>query len=163
MDIALRFSEQGDFDLVVKDRDLMGDPGPVTPITISLYSDRVARTDDPLPEIMPGVKTDRGGWWGDLVRSDGRRDPIGSRLWLLSREKETRETVARAKEYVTEGLAWAKVQGGSTKEEVTDEGRGRMKIDIQAKFPWLENDEGTDRWTAIIDLKEPLRSLVVGG
>jgi phage gp46-like protein len=163
MDIALKFTEKGDFDLKVEGRDLVGDPGPATPITVSLYSDRVARTDDPLPEFMPGVKSDRRGWWGDLIREKGQADPIGSRLWLLYREKELPEVVFRAQEYVAEALTWIRKLGGTFKETVTDEGRGRLKIDVQAKLPWLENDLGTERWSVILDLREPDRMMVIGG
>ena len=95
-DLALLNTEHGDFDLVIEDGDLLGDDGLMTAVTISVFTDRLARDDDPLPESMPGQVSDRQGWWGDLMRLDGRAAPIGSRLWLLNREKETQEVVNRA-------------------------------------------------------------------
>lgn len=70
----------------------------VTAVLISLFTDRVANADD---EISDGSNDPRG-WWGDL----GERYPIGSRLWLLNREKQTAETAARAKDYIAEALQW---------------------------------------------------------
>lgn len=70
-------------------------------VLISLFTDRRAAPDDPLPE--PG--TDRRGWVGDaLATIEG--DRIGSRLWLLRRAKQTEETRVRAIGYVREALAW---------------------------------------------------------
>ena len=79
-DLALLNSDAGDFDLSIVDGDLLGDDGLMTAVTVSLFTDRLAREDDPLPESMPGKEPDRRGWWGDLVRLDGRANPIGSRL-----------------------------------------------------------------------------------
>lgn len=70
-----------------------------TAVIISLFTDRRARADDVLPE---GDNGDRRGWWADAF---GDR-PIGSRLWLLGREKQLPVVVARAKEYAEEALAW---------------------------------------------------------
>jgi phage gp46-like protein len=84
------------------------DRGLATAVIVSLFSDRRARQDDRLP----GGADDRRGWWGDAMPPrDGtsqvmQGDRIGSRLWLLEREKVTRETLARAKDYVAEAVAW---------------------------------------------------------
>ena len=66
---------------------------------ISLFSWRKSNNDD-------GVDIpNRQGWWGDTFAAD-TNDRIGSRLWLLQREKLTDEVVARAREYAEESLQW---------------------------------------------------------
>lgn len=99
MDIATFFDAaayRGDFAVaygaMAADTDLQ------TAVIISLFTDRRAEADDPLPDQAAS----RRGWWGDALAK--RR--IGSRLWLLSREKQLREVVNRAREYTEESLAW---------------------------------------------------------
>ncbi|WP_289170993.1 phage GP46 family protein [uncultured Parasutterella sp.] len=66
---------------------------------ISLFSWRKSNDDD-------GVNIpNRQGWWGDTFASE-TNDRIGSRLWLLRREKLTDDVVARAREYAEESLQW---------------------------------------------------------
>jgi phage gp46-like protein len=160
MDLALVFTEHGDFDLAVEGRDLLGDPGPVTPLTVSLFTDRIARTDDPLPEYLPGRKSDRRGWWGDAESGDWA-DPVGSRLWLLHREKELPEVTARAYEYVRECLAWIEAKAGLSEVKVTDEGRGRLKIEARVRIPGLDERE-KNSWTVLMDLTKPSRANLLG-
>ncbi len=69
-------------------------------IIISLFTDRRALSDDPLPG---GIGSDPRGWWGDAV-PDAR--PLGSRLWLLHREKVIPETLRRVEDYAREALQW---------------------------------------------------------
>lgn len=69
-----------------------------TAILNSLFTDRQAAEDDEIPD---GTTNPRG-WWGDLD-SDAQ---IGSRLWLLSRSKQTPETLQRAYDYIVEALQW---------------------------------------------------------
>jgi phage gp46-like protein len=66
-------------------------------VMISLFTDRVANSDD----VIPDGTNDPRGWWGDDAAL-----PIGSRLWLLSRAKQTTETLARAQDYIAEALQW---------------------------------------------------------
>ena len=73
----------------------------VTAVAVALFTHRTAEDDDPLPHFA----SDRRGWWGDHeAREIHGGWPIGSRLWLLSREKQTEETRARAEEYIREAL-----------------------------------------------------------
>jgi len=65
---------------------------------ISLFTDRIANSDD----VIPDGTDDPRGWWGDL----GEDKPIGSRLWLLSRAKQTQETLNNAVDYAKEALEW---------------------------------------------------------
>jgi len=71
-----------------------------TAATISLFTDRLAEPDDPLPDPNDG---DRRGWWADWEAAGG---PIGSRLWLISREKQTEDVRQRAEAYCREALQW---------------------------------------------------------
>jgi phage gp46-like protein len=88
-------------DLAIASNDLVTDEGLETAIILSLFTDRRAAEED----VMPFGETDRRGWFGDAAPVvDG--DKIGSRLWMLTREKQTNETLARAKQYCTEALAW---------------------------------------------------------
>lgn len=79
-----------------------------TAVMVALNTDRRALPDDALPQP---ASDDRRGWWGDTDSGtiwDGW--PIGSRLWLLSREKitdagaERGATIERARGYVREAL-----------------------------------------------------------
>ena len=65
-----------------------------TAILISLFSDRQAAPGD----VIPDGSNDPRGWWGD--------NTIGSRLWLLSRSKQTQDTLQRAYDYIAESLQW---------------------------------------------------------
>lgn len=70
----------------------------LTAIYISLFTDRIANPDD----VLPDRSQDPRGWWGDT----GQDKPVGSRLWLLSRAKQSTETLNLAKDYITEALQW---------------------------------------------------------
>lgn len=67
-----------------------------TAIIISLFSDRMAQPDD----VIPDGTNDPRGWWAD------DEVPIGSRLWLLRRSKQTKETLQKAYDYIAEALQW---------------------------------------------------------
>jgi phage gp46-like protein len=73
------------------------DDGLATAVLLSLFLDARAAPDD--------GATDRRGWLGDAL-SPVPGDRIGSRLWLLAREKQTDETLRRAEDYAAEALAW---------------------------------------------------------
>ena len=68
-------------------------------VLISLFSWRKSNADD-------GVDIPhRQGWWGDSF-AVVQGDRIGSRLWLLQREKVTEITARRAEAYAEESLRW---------------------------------------------------------
>lgn len=85
---------------------LATDDGLRTAILISLFTDARARADDRLPD----KGADPRGWWGNAFSPVAGRE-LGSRLWLLNREKLTAETVERARGYAVEALAWLKDDG----------------------------------------------------
>lgn len=68
-------------------------------VIISIFTWRRANPGDTLPG------TEKMGWWGDTY-PEVENDRIGSRLWLLSREKMTQTTLIKAREYVEEALQW---------------------------------------------------------
>jgi phage gp46-like protein len=88
-------------DWVFEPPDLVNDDGLGTAVVLSLFTDRLAEPDDVLPDLSQS--NDRRGWWADTGAPEG---PMGSRLWLLSREKQTEEVRQRAEFYCREALEW---------------------------------------------------------
>lgn len=104
-DFALGINTLG-IDLSIEANDFKPDDGLRTAVLISVFANRRALDSD----VLPAGGDDRRGWWGDAVpvepSRDGRPDLTGSRLWLLSREKQTAQVLTRARQYVREALAW---------------------------------------------------------
>ncbi|MGP0906915.1 phage GP46 family protein [Serratia sp. CY76391] len=84
-------------DWQVMQGDLLNGNDLYTAIYISLFTDRQARDDDDLDGSR-----DRRGWWGDL----GEDVPIGSRLWLLRRQKLTTAVAIKAEDFANEAVRW---------------------------------------------------------
>lgn len=87
------------FDIALDGADLARDDGLRTAVILSLFLDRRADAND----VRDGEDR-RGSWMDQYLGSDG--DRLGSRLWLLAREKETAATLNRARTYAQEALAW---------------------------------------------------------
>lgn len=104
-DILLAFGALG-MDLQLAQNDLLTDDSLLTAVIISLFTDRQAEPGDELP----AGGSDRRGWWADATLPGGK-DKIGSRLWLLKREKQLPSVLARIKEYAEEALAWLVTDG----------------------------------------------------
>ncbi|PWI81128.1 hypothetical protein DEO48_05265 [Enterobacter sp. CGMCC 5087] len=83
-------------DWVVVSGDLQQGNDLETAIYISLFTDRLARDDDQIDG------TDRRGWWADT----GETYLIGSRLWLLRRQKLTSAIAGKAVDFCREALQW---------------------------------------------------------
>lgn len=118
------------------------DPADLTPqaifetaIIISLFTDRLANDDD----IIPDGSRDRRGFWGDAL-SSVPGDKIGSRLWLLSREKQMTPVLRRAEEYAYEALEWMLEDGVASHITVvaTNPTMGWLKLDIDIQKPATE-------------------------
>jgi len=136
-DLALSFDgETLTSDIVVGETDLATDEGLAAAVVISLFTDARARPEDFLPDDarVPGeaaaygasgadLARDRRGWWGDLVpprqAAEMAEHRTGSRFWLLSREKQTPETLRRAEEYAREALEWLIADGIARAVQVT--------------------------------------------
>jgi phage gp46-like protein len=113
-DIRTAFKDfSGDWELLSPG--LAEDDGLETAVIISLFTDRRAEADDELP-----AGDDRRGWWGDAL-AEVEGDRIGSRLWLLSREKQLPQVLARAREYALEALQWLIEDGVASAVDVTAE------------------------------------------
>jgi len=108
-------------DWLVKGGSLASDAGLGSAIVISLFTDRRANADD----VLPDGGSDRRGWWGDAVAPvnapEGRPWLTGSRLWLLSREKQTAETAHRAEAYCREAMEWVTRLGVADRVDVAAE------------------------------------------
>lgn len=96
-------------------------------VLISLFTWRRANADDPLPGL------DRFGWWGDNFASEAN-DRIGSRLWLLAREKMQQTTANRAKEYAEEALEWLINDGVAARVDVEAERQGTDRIALACRI-----------------------------
>jgi phage gp46-like protein len=79
-----------------------------TAVIVALGTDGLAERTDVLPDPD---SSDRAGWWGDLDAEEIWGGwPIGSRLWLLRRDKiadpgsHRGATVTRADRYIREAL-----------------------------------------------------------
>lgn len=104
--------------------DLVAEDSLRTAVILSLFLDRRANDDD----ILPNGSDDRRGWWADTVApmtdygiggGSASGDRIGSRLWLLSREKQLAGVLERAQHYAEEALAWLVEDGVATAVQVT--------------------------------------------
>lgn len=90
---------RGDWSIVASDLSSGNDL--TTAVIISLFTDRAAQPGD----VISDGSSDPRGWWGDN-QPDGNTSPIGSRLWLISRVKQTQDTLNRAVTYAKEALQW---------------------------------------------------------
>lgn len=97
MDIALIWKD-GHGDIMQSGTDLLTDDSIETAVIISLFTDRRAEESDDIPD----GSDNRRGWWGDTYSET----PTGSRLWLLSREKQMSSVLLRAEQYAAEALQW---------------------------------------------------------
>lgn len=86
----------------------------VRAVIISLFTWRRANPED----ITEGQKM---GWWGDVAEPPEVNDKIGSRLWLLAREKVLNATFNRAREYAKEALQWLLDDGVASRVDVAAE------------------------------------------
>lgn len=111
---------------------LVEDDGLDTAVIISLFTDRQAEASDVIPD---GTDDKRGHWSDSFPDLDG--DLIGSRLWLLTREKQLPEVMVRAREYCEEALTWM-VQDGVASEvtvTVTNPREGILYAQIEIAKP----------------------------
>lgn len=126
-DVMTRWSEFGG-DWVVDGIDAASDDGLETAIILSLFTDRRAEPEDDV--------TFRRGWWGDALPSaDG--DLIGSRLWLLRREKTLESVRLRAKAYAEEALKWLVddriARAVSVRAELLDRESIAIEVEVQRR------------------------------
>lgn len=90
---------------------LLLDPGLITPIELSLFTDKRA----PEGAELPGGPRDLRGWWGDEFWGPSFEMPqyeIGSWIWLLERSKNRQEALSLLRDYALDAVAWMLVDGG---------------------------------------------------
>jgi len=142
---------EGDYDTALGD--LLNDEGLETAIIISLFTDRRASDDD----ILPFDGDSKRGWWGDLAAPEIEGDQIGSKLWLITREKTTEQTIERARLYVQEALAWMVEDGVAASinvavERVKNNGNDRLEfvVEIKRAYGTLQAEKYSYQWDAQI-------------
>lgn len=118
-------------------------------VIVSLFTWRRANSDD----VTEGQKM---GWWGDLT-AEVANDRIGSRLWLLSREKMLPATLNRAREYAQEALAWMIEDGLASRIEVQAERFGTTGLALAAT---IYRDDGQVASLRFDNVWESIRNAV---
>lgn len=111
--------------------DLVQDFGLRTAVLVSLFTDRLARENDQLPD----GSDDRRGHWSDSYLAND--DLEGSRLWLLEREKVQPDVLRRAEDYSREALQWMLEDGLARTVQVNawTTGRGDMNLAVVITRP----------------------------
>lgn len=98
-------------------------------VLVSLFSDARAGDDED-----PGDGTaNRRGWFGDAyfdAGGTGAGASIGSRLWLLRRQKATPANVALARQAIADALAWLVTAGVASSVDVVAQRRGIDRVDL---------------------------------
>ena len=94
-------------DLAFENGDFQFDDGPVTPVLTAVFLDRRALPDDQVPDptiqtYAPATLNARRGWAMDFLDPNGR--PVGSRMWLLTRAKQSEPVRLAAESYLREAL-----------------------------------------------------------
>jgi len=134
------------FDMAMASAELTTDNSLYTAVIMSLFTDRLANTDD----VIPDATNDRRGWWADAI-SDVQQDKIGSRLWLLSREKQTINVLRRAEEYAYEALTWLLDDGIAKRINIvaTNPKTSFLRLDIEIDRPDLPTARFDYLWEAL--------------
>lgn len=119
-----------------------------TAVVVSLFSWARANPEDVLPYEDAG----REGFWGDAYPVEAGHK-LGSRLWLLRREKLTTQTIARAQEYCREALQWLLDDRIASNVEVVCQRNGVDRLDITVTitryYGGQEVINFADAWRAI--------------
>jgi phage gp46-like protein len=96
-----------------------------TAVLTSIFTWARAKADDFIPEDEPAY-----GWWGENL-TEPEDALTGSRLWLLSRAKQTAKLAETAADSAREALAWLKDEGIASDIEVTPENSaGRITLEV---------------------------------
>lgn len=88
--------------------DLLSGDELLTALLISLFSDAQAGRND----VIPDGSGDPRGWWAG---------PIGSRIWLRSRSRQSAVVLALVKSDIADALAWLVADGVAAAVDVTTE------------------------------------------
>lgn len=132
-------------DLGLANGDLQVDDGLQTAVIMSLFCN--ARAED--TDILPDGETSRRGYWADTPD-----DRMGSKLWLLGREKMLPAVAARARKYVQEALAWMVNTGVAAAVDVETELQQPSSLLIGLKITRGTNRDYDYLWKGISKQKE---------
>ena len=146
---ALLFLSDASVDLRLPGRDLLADDSLYTAVVISLFTDARAGDSDELPPEYE--QNDLRGFWGDALGEES----IGSRLWLLAREKDRDSIRARAEQYASEALAWLTRDGlaQSVEVEAGHPTSGACSLSVTVIYPDKRTREPrTGAWNFKINL-----------
>jgi len=134
-------------DMSVLNGDLVTGGDLYTSVLISLFSDARAVPGDNIPDGTDN----RRGCWSD-VKSDGSIDSTGSRLWLISREKQTKQTLNRAVGYAKEALQWMINDGVAADVSVDGQWNGpgylALKVTISRKDGSVQSYNYNSVWSS---------------
>lgn len=148
-DVGL-FIVDGQIGLKIENGDIVGDSSLETAVLISLFSDQRCSISE-----LPSGHGFRRGWFGDLF-SDFSTDEIGSKLWLLGREKTTLETLAAVETRSIEALQWMIEDGVAKSVEASAEYDELLRIILTVTI--TKPDEETNKYRLIWDEQELLRT-----
>lgn len=135
-------------DVELVEGDLRLEEGLTTCVLVSLFSDGLAREQDPLPD----EGTDRRGWWAGIVLERDRGDEDGSRLWLLERERLSDEVLVRAEEYGREALSWLVREGIAERIEATASRLDLGTMLLELRIVRGSAKERADLWAAQLEV-----------
>jgi len=113
--------ETGEADLAIDGGRYAEDSTRRTMVLLTIGIDSRADED----EVPAG--SDRGGWWAEPFM--GLTQPIGSKLWLVEREKNTARAESKAHRYAEDAFAWWIEAGLADRVDVTVE-RGERFIAV---------------------------------
>jgi phage gp46-like protein len=143
----IRLVQQGEYPLqtevsvdwsLLSDGTLDDSEALATAVVVALGTDRLARRTDRLPDPD---STDRRGWWGDLdTELIWNGWPIGTRLWLLKRDKivgagaDQGSTLVRVDNYIREAIQPFIDQRIASSMDIRVERVGRERIQALIKL-----------------------------
>lgn len=146
MDALLIWREiQGDLQLGAND--LQKDTGLYSSVLVSLFTDRRAEDTDELPL----GETTRRGWWADT-----KERKIGSKLWLLEREKTTLQTATRMRQAAVESLQWMIDEGICSAVDVVTEILDRYTIGMRVVLTRGNNKRYEYLWQGMKDMQREI-------
>jgi len=130
-------------DVLLEAGDLVDESSLESALLLSLFTDARATVE----ELERYGGENPRGWWGD-ADAVVPGDIFGSKLWLLEREVDTRETLARAREYAEQAVAWIVADGLADSVPVLAEYPRRNMLALQVS-PMRTRTPGRERFAFV--------------
>lgn len=127
-DIGLIWTDFG-ADIAVDETGILEGSELKSAVIVSLFSDARAKQ-----EQLPEGEVDRRGWWASP------NEQYGSLIWVLAREKVTKATAERAKDFCRQALQWLVDDGIATAIEVVAEIKPLYSLAI-----WIKIKRGANK------------------